>query len=81
MFYNVGVLLYDEGQPAESVRYFDLALERDPEFIDAHMQVAVAKLRTGDNDGARVHLEKVIELAPDSERAAEAQSFLEIIGE
>jgi tetratricopeptide (TPR) repeat protein len=80
VFYNVAVLLYDEGQPAESIGYFELALERDPEFVDAHMQVAVAKLRTGDNEGARAHLEKVIELDPDSQRAAEAQSFLEIIG-
>jgi tetratricopeptide (TPR) repeat protein len=81
VFYNVAVLLYDEGQPAESIRYFDLALERDAEFIDAHMQAAMAKLRTGDNDGAKAHLERVIELDPDSEKAAEAQSFLEIIGE
>ena len=58
-----------------------LALERDPEFVDAHMQIAMAKLRTGDNDGAKMHLEKVIELDPDSAKAAEAQSFLEIIGE
>ena len=81
VFYNVAVLLYDEGQPAESIQYFQIALERDPEFIDAHMQIAVAMLRTGDMEGARVHYEKVIELDPDSERAAEAQSFLEIIGE
>jgi Tfp pilus assembly protein PilF len=81
VFYNVAVLLYDEGQPGESIKYFELALERDPEFVDAHMQIAMAKLRTGDNDGAKAHLEKVIELEPDSARAAEAQSFLEIIGE
>jgi len=81
VFYNVAVLLYDKGQPAESIKYFDLALERDPEFIDAHMQLSMAMLRTGNNEGARAHLEKVIELDPDSEKAAEAQSFLEIIGE
>jgi len=81
VFYNVAVLLYDKSQIAESVHYFELALERDPEFIDAHMQVAVAMLRTGDNEGARAHLEKIIELEPDSEQAAEAQSFLELIGE
>lgn len=80
VFYNVAVLLYDKSQIAESINYFELALERDPEFIDAHMQVAVAMLRTGDNEGARAHLEKIIELEPDSEKAAEAQSFLEIIG-
>lgn len=80
VFYNVAVLLYDKSQIAESVRYFDLALERDPEFIDAHMQIAIAMLRTGDNEGARAHLEKIIELVPDSEEAAEAQSFLEVIG-
>ena len=80
VFYNVAVLLYDKSQVAESVRYFELALDRDPEFIDAHMQIALAMLRTGDNEGARAHLEKVIELVPDSEKAAEAQSFLEIIG-
>lgn len=80
VFYNVAVLLYDKSQIAESVRYFDLALERDPEFIDAHMQIAIAMLRTDDNEGARAHLEKIIELVPDSEEAAEAQSFLEVIG-
>jgi tetratricopeptide (TPR) repeat protein len=80
VFYNVAVLLYDEGQPGESIKYFELALERDPEFVDAHMQIAMAELRTGDNDGAKAHLEKVIELDPDSPKAAEAQSFLEIIG-
>lgn len=80
VFYNVAVLLYDKSQIAGSVQYFELALERDPEFVDAHMQIAIAMLRTGDNDGARAHLEKIIELVPDSEEAAEAQSFLEIIG-
>ena len=80
VFYNVGALLFGERQPKEAGRYFTLALERNPGFVDAHFQLALCLIQQEDNQAAREHLEKVIELAPDSENAALARDFLQIIG-
>ena len=79
VFYNVGSLLYDQAELEPAIRYFELALQRNPEFAEAHMQLGFCKLRQGDMDGARTHFERVVEIDPDSPNAALAQDFLATI--
>ncbi len=80
VFYNIGNLLFGQGQSAEAQRYFEMALARDPDDVDSHIQVALCLIQQGMMEDSRVHLERVIELDPESQNAADAQSFLEMIG-
>ena len=80
VFYNIGSLLFDQGQSANAQRYYELALGLDPTFADAHMQVALCLIQQGKMQEAKPHLQKVIELDPDSQNAALAQDFLNTIG-
>lgn len=79
IFYNVGSLLFDQGQSEEAARYYELALELDPEFADAHFQLALSYVQMGDTESARTHFERVVEIAPDSQNAALARDFLQSI--
>lgn len=79
VFYNVGSLLFGEGQANDAATYFALSIERNPGFADAHFQLALCLLQSGNNDKAREHLQKVIELEPDSSNAALAKDFLATI--
>jgi Tfp pilus assembly protein PilF len=80
VFYNIGSLLFDQGQSAEAATYYELALQRNPNFADAHMQLALCMIQQGMMEEAKPHLEKVIELDPDSPNAALAQDFLNSLG-
>ncbi len=79
VFYNIGSLLFDQGQSAEAQKYYELAIQRNPGFADAHMQVGLCLIQQGKMDEAKSHLEKVIELDPGSQNAALAQDFLNSI--
>lgn len=76
VFYNIGSLLFDQGQSANAATYYELALQRNPNFADAHMQLAICFISLKKNAEARPHLQKVIDLDPDSANAALAQEFL-----
>lgn len=78
VFYNIGNLLFEQGQSAESAKYFELALQRNPDFADAHMQLGLAFIQQGMFAEAKPHLQKVVELDPDSQNAALAQQFLDM---
>jgi len=80
VFYNIGSLFFDQGQSAEAQKYYELAIQRDPGFADAHMQVGLCLIQQGKMDEAKPHLEKVIELDPGTQNAALAQNFLDTIG-
>lgn len=76
-FYNIGSLLFEQGQSAEAQQYYERALALNPNFADAHMQVALCLIQQGDFAGSKDHLLKVVELDPGSQNAAIAQSFLD----
>ena len=81
VFYNIGSLLFDQGQSAQAQTYYTLAVERDPDFSDAHMQLGLSMIQQGLMQECKPHFEKVIELDPESENAALAQQFLDMIQE
>lgn len=76
VFYNFGSLLFDQGRIADAVTYFELALQRNPRFADAHLQLGICMVAERKPDQARPHFERVIELDPGSANAALAQDFL-----
>lgn len=78
VFYNIGNLLFEQGQSSESAKYYQLALDRNPNFADAHMQMGLALIQQGMFVEAKPHLQKVVELDPESQNAALAQQFLDM---
>jgi hypothetical protein len=80
VFYNIGSLLFNQGQSAEAQSYYEGAIERNPGFADAYMQLALCMIHQGRMAEAKAPLEKVIELDPNSQNGAMAQDFLDSIG-
>jgi len=80
VFYNIGSLLFEQGQSADAQGYYERAIERDPGFADAYMQLALCLIQQGKMADAKAPLEKVIELDPGSQNGALAQDFLNSIG-
>jgi len=66
-------------KPAEIV--LKDALKIDPNFINAHYGLAGAYLNQNKIEEALVELEKVIELAPDSQMAKNAQELMQKIAQ
>ena len=66
-------------KPAEIA--FENALKINPKYVNAHYGLAGAYLRQNKLDEAQGELEKVIELAPDSREAKNAQNILQQIAQ
>ncbi len=63
----------DKGRPEESVAHLEKALEIDPDYMEAHVNLAAALLRKGQVGDAVPHLERAIELD-----AAAAPAYLNL---
>jgi tetratricopeptide (TPR) repeat protein len=66
-------------KPAEIA--FENALKINPKYVNAHYGLAGAYLRQNKLDEAQEELEKIIELAPDSREAKNAQNILQQIAQ
>lgn len=73
---NVGIAAYNEGDVDTALAKFERVLGDYPDNPNAHYYVGLCYLSQGVNDKARMHLEKMLEIAPDHEKAAEARDFL-----
>lgn len=80
VFYNIGTLLFEQGQSAAAQGYYEMAIERDPNDHDSHMQIALCLIQQGMMEEAKSHLQKVVELDPEGQNGALAQDFLNTIG-
>ena len=72
-----GKQMKDERRYAEAAQALRAAIEADPKHVEAHWVLAWTLVELKDVDGAKAEFCKVIELAPDSERATEARKALE----
>jgi tetratricopeptide (TPR) repeat protein len=79
LFYNIGILLFKKGQIDLAIKYLSNSIVLDPNYVDAYYQLALANLNKGQMEEAKENFNKVIELAPASEKAALAQKMLENI--
>lgn len=79
LFYNIGILLFKRSQIDLAIEYLSRSINLNPSYVDAYYQLALAFLNKGDMGEAKKGFEKVIELAPDSEKAGLARKMLESI--
>jgi tetratricopeptide (TPR) repeat protein len=67
--YNRGVEFYDDGQIAEAIREYRLAIQDDPKNYRARYNLAVAYHDQGKKDDAAMEYLEVLKLDPDNARA------------
>jgi len=88
-YYNMGAILTNTGQSDAALDAFKTALEKDPNYADAHYQYAVAlssKMQTTNDGkvipppGMKEALEKYLALKPDGPYAEGAKGLLTMLG-
>jgi hypothetical protein len=80
LFFRVGDALLRSGETGEAVRVLGEALERDPDHLGARYARALARLGTGELDGAREDFQRVLQLQPDGPFAEKAHAALDELG-
>ncbi len=66
---------------AEAATVLREAIAADPDFVDAHWALAWTLVELGDTTGAKAEFERVMELAPGSPKAADAQNAVDRLGQ
>ena len=75
--YNQGVILWNAGNFADAKTQFEAAIAADPTIAMAHYQLGMANLNLGMVPEARQAFEGYLQAAPDGEKAAEVDGFLQ----
>ncbi|MBM3472664.1 MAG: tetratricopeptide repeat protein [Armatimonadetes bacterium] len=75
--YQRGLELKRAGKFAEAAEALKAAITADPKHVEAHWTLGWVLIELKDREGAAAEFRKVIELAPGTERATEAQKALE----
>jgi tetratricopeptide (TPR) repeat protein len=76
---NIGIVLMNKKQPAAARDYFTKVIESNPKDADGYYYRGLATIQAGKPKEAKSDLQKVIELAPDSDQAKEAKEYLKSI--
>jgi tetratricopeptide (TPR) repeat protein len=76
---NIGIVLMNKKQPAVARDYFTKVIESNPKDADGYYYRGLATIQAGKAKDAKADLQKVIELAPDSDQAKEAKEYLKSI--
>jgi hypothetical protein len=76
---NIGIVLMNKKQPAAARDYFTRVIESNPKDADGYYYRGLATIQAGKAKEAKADLQKVIELAPDSDQAKEAKEYLKSI--
>lgn len=76
---NEGITLFNAGDAAASVPFFEKAVVADPNLAKAYYMLGLACANAGQNDRARENLEKFIAMAPEDPDAASAKEMLEYL--
>jgi tetratricopeptide (TPR) repeat protein len=76
---NIGIVLMNKKQPGSARVYFSKVIESNPKDPDGYYYRGLAALQMGKSKEAKPDLEKVVELAPDSDQAKEAKEYLKSI--
>ncbi len=79
MLLNQGIRFYNDGDLDDALANFDRVIRQEPENSDAYYYRGLAHLGKGENAAAQADLEKHLELAPDSQYAAEVEQFIEYL--
>lgn len=76
---NIGIVLLNKKQPAAAIDYFSKAISIDPKSVDGYYYRALSQMQNGKMKDAKPDLQKVIEIAPDSDQAKDAKEYLKSI--
>lgn len=76
---NMGIDLYNQGNLDGALEHFQLAINDHPDEGIGYYYRGLIYLAKEDNGKALADLKKFLELSPDSEKAAEAQQFVEYL--
>ena len=60
--YNLGLSLFQAGQPIEAIEHYERALQLSPEYPEAHINLGSALSSLGRLDEALVHFQKAVDL-------------------
>jgi tetratricopeptide (TPR) repeat protein len=82
VFFNLGALLMNkpdrtDEDSSRAIEAFRQAIELDPEYREAHKQLAFALLGAGDRAGAKSELEAYVALAPDAADSAQMKALIQ----
>jgi len=76
---NTGIAMMNKKQPAAAVGYFNKAIKMDPASHLGYYYRGLALIQNGKPKEAKPDLQKVVELAPNSQEAGEAKEYLKSI--
>jgi thioredoxin-like negative regulator of GroEL len=77
VFYNLGEVKFAKGETDEAVKYYQRALDIDPNWGKPLFKMGLAKLQKADTAGTIEIMNKVIAIDPNSAEAAQAKALIE----
>jgi Tfp pilus assembly protein PilF len=78
--FEAGKLYADQGALKEAIAAFEITVRELPDYAEAHYHLAKAYAQAGMNDEARTSYRRVVELAPGSPWAEDANNHLARLG-
>jgi tetratricopeptide (TPR) repeat protein len=73
---NLGIKRYNDGDMEAALTEFEKVVAENPELPEAYYYRGLAHLALGHNPQAKADFQKLLELAPDHAKAADAREFL-----
>ncbi len=77
VFYNLGEVKFAKGETDEAVKYYQRAVDIDPNWGKPLFKMGLAKLQKADTAGALEIMNKVVQVDPNSGEAAQAKALIE----
>jgi tetratricopeptide (TPR) repeat protein len=77
VFYNLGEVKFAKGETDEAVKYYQRALDIDPNWGKPLFKLGLARLQKADTAGTIEFMNKVIAVDPNSAEAAQAKALIE----
>lgn len=78
-YYNMGLTLDKMNSLGEAVDAFQFAVRLDDAYVDAHYSMGLAYIKLKNKAGALKEFEKVITLAPQTDRAQAARDYINLL--
>ena len=76
---NIGIRLYNDGDTAKALEYFNRAVADSPENPEGYYYRGLCNLGMGNNDAATADFKKLLEIDPESSHTAEVTEFLSFL--
>jgi tetratricopeptide (TPR) repeat protein len=77
VFYNLGEVKFAKGETEEAVKYYQRAVDIDPNWGKPLFKMGLAKLQKADTAGALELMTKIVQVDPNSPEATQAKALIE----